>query len=128
NFPVGYQQNQGFQQPANARVFNQQQAWGGNNRATNPFRQAPAPNGMRTGVAPVPGPSYSGNYPYANGAAPQMNRAMAPSGASVATYQVQRGDSLSVIGHRYGVSVDTLRRLNNIHGDLIIPGQNLRLR
>ncbi len=41
---------------------------------------------------------------------------------------VRRGESLSTIAHRYGVSVEDLRRWNNLRrGQLIYPGQTLRL-
>lgn len=42
-------------------------------------------------------------------------------------YTVKPGDSLTAISRRTGVSVETLRRLNNIRGSHIQPGQKLRL-
>lgn len=44
-----------------------------------------------------------------------------------AFHTVQRGDTLSEIALRYAVSVNQLRRLNNLHTDLIFEGQRLRL-
>lgn len=43
-------------------------------------------------------------------------------------YIVQSGDTLFEIARRSHVSTDSLRRLNNISGDRIYPGQKLRLR
>lgn len=44
------------------------------------------------------------------------------------TYTVRRGDTLSGIAQRSGTTVANLRALNNISGDIIRPGQTLRLR
>lgn len=41
------------------------------------------------------------------------------------SYTVRRGDSLSIIAARLGVSVATLRSQNNLRGNLIQPGQVL---
>lgn len=44
------------------------------------------------------------------------------------TYTVRRGDSLWAISRRYGVSVDALRRWNDLHKNTLIkPGQELRI-
>jgi len=40
-------------------------------------------------------------------------------------HQVQAGETLSDIALRYGVSVEEIRRLNNLSGDLIVVGQVL---
>ncbi len=42
-------------------------------------------------------------------------------------HQVQAGETLIYIAERYGVTVDDIRRLNNLSGDLIIVGQVLRI-
>ena len=44
-----------------------------------------------------------------------------------ATYVVRRGDNLTLIGHRLGVTVDALRRANGLGSDLIHIGQRLRV-
>ena len=44
------------------------------------------------------------------------------------SYVVKRGDTLSGIALRSGVSISRLRRLNNLHKDRIYPGQKLILR
>ena len=45
----------------------------------------------------------------------------------VVKYTVRRGDNLSKISRRYGVSLSALRRANRISGDLIRPGQVLTI-
>jgi len=40
-------------------------------------------------------------------------------------YQIRRGDNLSQIAQRYGVSVGELKRANNLWGSSIRTGQNL---
>jgi membrane-bound lytic murein transglycosylase D len=42
-------------------------------------------------------------------------------------YQVQSGDSLYSIARRHGMSVDGLKQLNNLRGNLIHPGQSLQV-
>ncbi len=42
-----------------------------------------------------------------------------------AIYRVKPGDNLWSIGKKYYVSVDSIRRLNGLTGDLIMPGQKL---
>jgi N-acetylmuramoyl-L-alanine amidase len=43
------------------------------------------------------------------------------------TYRVASGDTLSVIATRHGVSLNTLRQVNDIKGDKIRIGQLLRI-
>lgn len=40
-------------------------------------------------------------------------------------YVVKDGDSLWNIGKKYYVTVDTLRSLNELEGDTLVPGQKL---
>lgn len=40
-------------------------------------------------------------------------------------YTIQRGDSWSIIAHRYGVDVATLKRVNNKKSNLLHPGQRI---
>lgn len=42
-------------------------------------------------------------------------------------YRVRRGDTLSTIARRYGVSVWAIRKTNNLRGNLIRVGQNLMI-
>ena len=53
-------------------------------------------------------------------------RPAAPSRPS--THRVQSGENLTQIARRYGVSIRDLREWNGISGDVIRPGQRLRLR
>ncbi|TYO97026.1 LysM peptidoglycan-binding domain-containing protein [Desulfallas thermosapovorans] len=42
-------------------------------------------------------------------------------------YLIQAGDTLSGIAQRFGLTVESIRRLNNIQGDMIYAGQKLLL-
>jgi len=54
--------------------------------------------------------------------------AAATSGATQWTrYRVRRGDTLSQIAQRHGVSVATLRSTNGLHGSMIRAGETLRI-
>lgn len=44
------------------------------------------------------------------------------------SYLVKSGDTLGIIAQRFGVTVEELRRLNNIQGDMIYAGQTLVLK
>ncbi len=57
---------------------------------------------------------------------PASTRPAAPSRPS--THTVRRGDHLTGIAERYGVSVSNLREWNGLDGDVIRVGQRLRLR
>lgn len=43
----------------------------------------------------------------------------------ITVYVVKDGDSLWNIGKKYYVTVDTLRSLNELEGDTLVPGQKL---
>jgi membrane-bound lytic murein transglycosylase D len=45
--------------------------------------------------------------------------------AKAPTYVVRRGDNLTAIGNRYGITVDELREWNDLEGGRIQPGQKL---
>lgn len=51
----------------------------------------------------------------------------AASAPSPQLYKVQRGDNLAAIARRFGLTVDSLKRLNGLNSDLIFPGQDLQL-
>lgn len=57
-------------------------------------------------------------------AAPAHATAAAP---AAVTYTVQRGDFLSKIAAKYGVSVGALQAANHLSGTLISPGQRLKI-
>jgi len=46
---------------------------------------------------------------------------------AVTTYRVKRGDNLSIIARRFGVSVDNIKRWNKLRSNLIFPGQDLSI-
>ena len=46
----------------------------------------------------------------------------------VFTHEVQKGDTLYAISKRYDISVDELRRLNNLNDNIISIGQVLNIR
>lgn len=50
-----------------------------------------------------------------------------PTGTEAPTCEVARGDSLSVIARRFDTTAQNLRDWNGLEGDLIVPGQRLRV-
>jgi murein DD-endopeptidase MepM/ murein hydrolase activator NlpD len=57
---------------------------------------------------------------------PLLPRAVAAD-AEFDTYVVKRGDTLSEIAEKHGISLSQLRALNGIRSDHILPGQRLRV-
>ena len=56
----------------------------------------------------------------------QKNRGQPATQRKAFYYRVERGDSLYGIAQKYGLTVEELRRLNNLNkGDVIYPGQRL---
>ena len=51
--------------------------------------------------------------------------AAAPSSARSSTYKVQRGDTLITVADRFGVTVDQLRRWNNLRSGTVSAGRRL---
>jgi membrane-bound lytic murein transglycosylase D len=51
-----------------------------------------------------------------------------PNRPSVSYHQVRRGDSIWSIANRYGISQSQLRAWNGLSGDVIRPGQTLRVK
>jgi membrane-bound lytic murein transglycosylase D len=48
-------------------------------------------------------------------------------GSSVTTHKVRRGDNLTEIARRYGVSVSDIRKWNNLRSNKILVGQRLKI-
>lgn len=48
--------------------------------------------------------------------------------AEFQTHTVKKGDTLYSLGRQYGVSVDRIRELNDLEGNIIKPGQELRIK
>jgi membrane-bound lytic murein transglycosylase D len=70
-----------------------------------------------------------------NGYTPEVRAAVAATQGSThaparkaQTYVVRRGDTLSGIAQRYGITTSDLKRLNGLSGNRIMVGQRLRLR
>jgi LysM repeat protein len=58
--------------------------------------------------------------------APQTNKGQPATQGKAGYYLVHRGDSLYGIAQEYGLTVEELRRLNNLSkGHVIYPGQKL---
>ncbi|WP_172576666.1 LysM peptidoglycan-binding domain-containing protein, partial [Ligilactobacillus agilis] len=49
------------------------------------------------------------------------------SGSQSGSYTVKAGDSLWGISHKYGMSIDSLKSLNNLSSNFIYPGQVLKV-
>jgi LysM repeat protein len=56
--------------------------------------------------------------------APAKNESTSP---SKTTYKVKKGDTLSVIAKKYQTTVSSLKKLNNLKGDIIYVGQALKV-
>lgn len=67
--------------------------------------------------------------PQRKASAPQRKASASPRKAagSGRQHEVKPGDTLSAIAARYHTTVDDLRALNGLRGDMIHPGQHLRL-
>jgi len=55
------------------------------------------------------------------------NAAAAPSSGQTTSYKVQKGDTLYMIGQRFGVSVPELQAANGLNGTTIVVGQSLKI-
>ena len=51
-----------------------------------------------------------------------------PSYQSTDTHQVKNGETLSMISRKYNVTIDFLKRKNNLSGTTIVPGQTIYIR
>ncbi len=101
-------------------------------RRTTPPREEPVPTVVavaeRTteGPSPDPGtvdaPAETREEPRAEERPARRREPARPT-----THRVQRGDNLSAIAGRYGVSVRQIREWNELSGDNIRPGQRLRI-
>jgi membrane-bound lytic murein transglycosylase D len=60
--------------------------------------------------------------------APVVSSNSAKSQNTVRTVTVKSGDTLSVIAKRNGTTVANIRRLNGIKGNMIRPGQKIRVK
>ena len=65
--------------------------------------------------------------PEAGITAPSTAQTQVTAPATAAYYTIVRGDTLSGIARRNGISLADLRQWNNLTGDLIFPGQQVRV-
>ncbi|MBT3375418.1 MAG: LysM peptidoglycan-binding domain-containing protein [Lentisphaerae bacterium] len=61
------------------------------------------------------------------GAVRNVQRRVAPPPTAKRTYTVVRGDTLSAISTAFGVSIDAIKKANNLKGDTIREGQALTI-
>lgn len=90
-----------------------------------PRQEQPAPQPARQQQAAATPPPPPPAPTVASAPAPAQQR---PAASRPVTHEVQRGETLYRISRTYGVTVDDLRRMNNISGDRINPGQVLTVR
>ncbi|MEA3291029.1 MAG: LysM peptidoglycan-binding domain-containing protein [Pseudomonadota bacterium] len=83
-------------------------------------------NGYKRGVTPPNGP-HTVLVPVERHAAltAGLKNISRQDRVRMARYQVRRGDSLSNISRRYGISVATIKKANRLPGNSIHPGQTL---
>lgn len=62
-----------------------------------------------------------------SGAAPAVSTVSTVAGVPTHPYTVRRGDTLSALSRRTGISVSDLRRANGLSGDALLVGQRLRV-
>ena len=100
-------------------------------RALNPhFRLQRTRNDMRSAVRVPAGHAalFAAKWPQERTRLAAAKRAAKHTAARrVVRYRVRRGDNLSRIAQRHGVSVRALKRANGLRGSLIRPGQRLRI-
>jgi LysM repeat protein len=98
--------------------------WRGGSRLPTPTTTTPAPIEPPPVVAAAPRPTTTAQTAPRPAATPKPKPKPKP---VVRRYTVKKGDTLSRIASRNGTSVAALRRANGISGDLIRPGQVLKL-
>ena len=98
--------------------------WRGGDRKPTPARTTTPSRPTQTATASTPRPTQTAQTRPA--ATPQPRPQPRPQ-PQVRRYTVKRGDTLSAIARRHSTTVAGLRRANGISGDLIRPGQVLRI-
>jgi LysM repeat protein len=86
---------------------------------------APAPAPAPATVAAAPGATLTVDS--AGGSVEPTPPKKSSAKSSPTTYTVKRGDTLSEIAKRFGLTVTRLKALNAIHGSVIHPGKKLRV-
>ena len=83
---------------------------------------------VRSGAAALESPGVRDSIQIATLVPPPRSRHSAGSSASGArTHTVRRGETLSGIASRYGVSLQAIRRANGMQSNKLLAGQKLRL-
>jgi LysM repeat protein len=98
--------------------------WRGGSRLPTPTTTTPTPS------EPTPPPVVATTTPRPTATTQTASRPATPKPKpkpAAKRYTVKKGDTLSRIASRNGTSVAALRRANGISGDLIRPGQVLKL-
>ncbi|MEL6614220.1 MAG: LysM peptidoglycan-binding domain-containing protein [Bacteroidota bacterium] len=62
-----------------------------------------------------------------DGYTPSTRRTSNRSTTQTVTHRVRRGENLTQIARKYGVSLSDIRRWNNLQRDTIVPGQRLKI-
>lgn len=73
-----------------------------------------------------PTPTTTASYTPSSSSSSTSSSSASGSGSRI-RYQVRRGDSLTRIAQRYGVSISDLRRWNDLRSDRILAGQRLTI-
>ncbi|MFT4629960.1 MAG: N-acetylmuramoyl-L-alanine amidase [Dinoroseobacter sp.] len=89
------------------------------------FSQTPFRSNASFASTSYTGPDYKSLVtPKSN---PRSNPESKRTNNRVQSHKVVRGDSLSKIGQRYGVSIAKLKKLNGLRGSTVVLGQRLKL-
>jgi membrane-bound lytic murein transglycosylase D len=101
--------------------------------AVKPLEDTPLPTLPPVGGRPISNPAPGTPVPESADAKalPSPTAPQAPTAAEPplpATHVVKRGETLFAIAQRYGLEVETLKRLNRLKGNAIQVGQKLKLK
>lgn len=100
--------------------------YGGGQNSDRADRPSEPPRRTAARSTPPP-PKRTPQRPTSSARPKQTSRPSSSSRPSPRSHTVSRGDTLSSLSRRYGVSVDTLRKANNIKGSNIQKGRRLTI-
>ncbi|MFU8894557.1 MAG: LysM peptidoglycan-binding domain-containing protein [Luteolibacter sp.] len=101
--------------------------WRGGDRKPTPPRTTTPPSRPPQAIASTQRPAQQTRPAQTAQARPAATPQPRPQAQAQRRYTVKRGDTLSGIASRHRTTVAALRRANGISGDLIRPGQVLRI-